>query len=136
MSLHSIAIYGYDSAQSLKALYTAESAPERFADFLCPRHSDQVMTGRGRIQHPQGKEVHRLCTAFNLPIALWVRLKAAPKGLQNSHRSRVMSSNTPAIRPHVEIVNGQLVTNSFKIAEHFGKQHKDVLRAIDGLECS
>lgn len=37
-----------------------------------------------------------------------------------------MSSNTPAIRPHVEIVNGQLVTNSFKIAEHFGKQHKNV----------
>lgn len=47
-----------------------------------------------------------------------------------------MSSNTPAIRPHVEIVNGQLVTNSFKIAEHFGKNHKDVLRAIDGIECS
>jgi len=47
-----------------------------------------------------------------------------------------MSSNTPAIRPHVEIVNGHLQTNSFKIAEHFGKNHKDVLRAIDGLECS
>lgn len=47
-----------------------------------------------------------------------------------------MSSNTPAIRPHVEIVDGQLVTNSFKIAEHFGRNHKEVLRAIDGLECS
>lgn len=47
-----------------------------------------------------------------------------------------MSSNTPAIRPHVEIVNGQLVTNSFKIAEHFGKIHRDVVRAIDDLDCS
>lgn len=47
-----------------------------------------------------------------------------------------MSSNTPAIRPHVEIVNGQLVTNSFKIAEHFGKQHKNVLQAIELIECS
>jgi Rha family phage regulatory protein len=55
-----------------------------------------------------------------------------------NHRnwSNAMSSNTPAIRPHVEFVNGQLVTNSFKIADHFGKNHKDVLRAIDGLECS
>lgn len=47
-----------------------------------------------------------------------------------------MSSNTPAIRPHVEIVNGQSVTSSFKIAEHFGKNHKDVLRAIEQLDCS
>ena len=47
-----------------------------------------------------------------------------------------MSSNTPAIRPHVEIVNGHLVTNSYKIAEHFGKQHKNVLQAIDRIECS
>ena len=47
-----------------------------------------------------------------------------------------MSSNTPAIRPHVEIVNGQLVTNSFKIAEHFEKRHDIVLRAIENLECS
>lgn len=51
-------------------------------------------------------------------------------------RANAMSSNTPVIRPHVEIVNGQSVTNSFKISEHFGKNHKDVLRAIDGLECS
>lgn len=47
-----------------------------------------------------------------------------------------MSSNTPAIRPHVEIVNGQSVTNSFKIAEHFGKQHKNVIQAIEILDCS
>ena len=47
-----------------------------------------------------------------------------------------MSSNTPAICPHVEIVNGHLQTNSFKIAEHFGKQHKNVIRDIDNLECS
>ncbi len=47
-----------------------------------------------------------------------------------------MSSNISAIRPHVEIVNGQLVTNSFKIAEHFEKRHDIVLRAIDNLECS
>lgn len=47
-----------------------------------------------------------------------------------------MSSTTPAIRPHVEIVNGQPLTHSLKIAEHFGKNHKDVLRAIEQLDCS
>ena len=41
-----------------------------------------------------------------------------------------------AIRPHVEIVNGHTQTNSLKVAEHFGKLHKDVLRAINNLECS
>lgn len=56
--------------------------------------------------------------------------------VNNRNWSITMSSNTPAIRPHVEIVNGQLVTNSFKIAEHFGKIHRDVVRAIDGLDCS
>ena len=47
-----------------------------------------------------------------------------------------MSSNTPAIRQLVEIIDGQVRTNSFKIAERFGRNHKDVLKAIDALECS
>lgn len=47
-----------------------------------------------------------------------------------------MSSNTPAIRPHVEIIDGHVTTNSFKIAKHFGKQHKNVIRDIEILECS
>lgn len=36
----------------------------------------------------------------------------------------------------VLVNNGQVVTTSLKIAEIFGKQHKDVLRAIRELECS
>jgi len=47
-----------------------------------------------------------------------------------------MSALELEVRPHVEIVDGQLVTNSFKIAEHFGKIHRDVVRAIDDLDCS
>lgn len=41
-----------------------------------------------------------------------------------------------AFAPSVEIINGNVRTTSLKVAEHFGKQHKNVLRAINNLECS
>ena len=44
-------------------------------------------------------------------------------------------SNQLTITNAVTIVNGQPVTTSLKIAEVFGKQHKDVLKAIRNLEC-
>lgn len=33
----------------------------------------------------------------------------------------------------VTVLNDQLVTDSLQVAEHFGKQHKDVLKAIENL---
>lgn len=36
----------------------------------------------------------------------------------------------------VELVNGQPTTTSLDVAKHFRKFHKNVLRAIDGLDCS
>lgn len=47
-----------------------------------------------------------------------------------------MSSNTPAIRPLVEIIDGQALTDSFTVADRFGKIHRDVIRAIENLDCS
>lgn len=38
--------------------------------------------------------------------------------------------------PSVEIINGNVRTTSLKVAEHFGKRHDTVLRAIQNLECS
>jgi Rha family phage regulatory protein len=38
--------------------------------------------------------------------------------------------------PFVAVINGELKTTSLKIAEHFGKEHKSVLRAIENLQCS
>lgn len=40
------------------------------------------------------------------------------------------------IRPHVEVINGGIRTNSIKIAEHFSKRHGDVLRAVKQMDCS
>lgn len=39
-------------------------------------------------------------------------------------------------KPSIQVVNGHATTTSLRIAEHFGKRHADVLRAIDRLECS
>ena len=36
----------------------------------------------------------------------------------------------------VQVKNGSLVTDSLMVAEVFEKEHKDVLRAIENLECS
>lgn len=46
------------------------------------------------------------------------------------------SQVTPAIRPHVAVIDGQIKTTSLKVAEHFGKRHDDVLRRINNLDCS
>lgn len=47
-----------------------------------------------------------------------------------------MSNTSLEIRPHVEVINGVTRTTSIKVAEHFGKRHDTVLRAIRNLECS
>jgi Rha family phage regulatory protein len=42
----------------------------------------------------------------------------------------------PEICPHVTVIDGTIKTNSLKVAEHFGKRHDTVLRAIQNIECS
>ena len=38
--------------------------------------------------------------------------------------------------PYLAIINGVIKTTSLKVADHFGKQHKSVLRSIKNLDCS
>lgn len=40
---------------------------------------------------------------------------------------------TTEIRPYVEILHGEIKTNSLKVAQHFGKSHKNVLRDIEKI---
>lgn len=40
------------------------------------------------------------------------------------------------ITPELATVAGQITATSLQLAEHFGKLHKDVLRAIRNMECS
>jgi len=48
-----------------------------------------------------------------------------------------MNSNitTGELHPFVIILHGEIKTTSLKVAEHFGKRHCDVLRAIKNIEC-
>ena len=43
---------------------------------------------------------------------------------------------SPSFIPELSTENGQISTTSKQVAQHFGKRHKDVLRAIKALECS
>lgn len=50
--------------------------------------------------------------------------------------STVVPANAATVTPDLSIVDGQITTTSLQIAEHFGKLHKTVLRAIANLDCS
>jgi Rha family phage regulatory protein len=40
------------------------------------------------------------------------------------------------LKPAIQIIDGHATTTSLRIAEHFGKKHFHVLRAIKNLDCS
>lgn len=43
----------------------------------------------------------------------------------------------PSTRPpKIQIVNGEIITTSLAVADHFGKRHDDVLRKIQNIDCS
>lgn len=45
-------------------------------------------------------------------------------------------ANAAIAAPALEVTEGQITTTSLQIAEHFGKAHRDVVRAIENIECS
>lgn len=56
------------------------------------------------------------------------------QGFNMPHSTEVTSS--AIVTPDLSVVGGQITTTSRQIAEHFGKRHDTVLRAIRNLECS
>ncbi|HEY4696466.1 MAG TPA: Rha family transcriptional regulator [Gallionella sp.] len=44
--------------------------------------------------------------------------------------------NTPSRKPSVKLVHGKATTTSLIVAKSFGKQHYNVIRTIQNLECS
>ena len=45
------------------------------------------------------------------------------------------ASELSLVTPDLTVIDGQVTTTSLQIAEHFGKRHADVMRAIRTLEC-
>ena len=54
----------------------------------------------------------------------------------NMSNSTVVTTNPAIAAPDLTVVDGQITTTSNQIAEHFGKRHDVVLRAVRNLECS
>ncbi len=52
------------------------------------------------------------------------------------NNSTAVTTNTAIATPDLAVVDGQITTTSLQIAEHFGKRHDAVLRAIRNLGCS
>lgn len=50
--------------------------------------------------------------------------------------SLATADSLSACAPDLAVVDGKVTTSSLQVAEHFGKAHKSVLRAIRNLECS
>lgn len=50
--------------------------------------------------------------------------------------STAVTTNAAIATPDLVVVDGQITTTSNQIAEHFGKRHDVVLRAVRNLECS
>ena len=56
--------------------------------------------------------------------------------LKKDTKMNLSALATNATNPNVFIQNGKAVTTSQVVSEYFCKQHKDVLRKIESLECS
>lgn len=82
---------------------------------------------------PQGS---RYANAVQSPTLIGVRVGGAdliPWSLAMADPTQV----TPAINPtEFAIVDGQPTTTSLLVAQHFGKNHRDVLKRITTLDCS
>lgn len=64
-----------------------------------------------------------------------VKNQATKQGIDMTN-STVVTTNAAIATPDLVVVDGQITTTSLQIAEHFGKLHKTVLRAIANLDCS
>lgn len=47
-----------------------------------------------------------------------------------------VATSTASFAPALTVVDGKITTTSNQVAQHFGKRHDAVLRAIRNLECS
>ena len=129
------------------------SPPSRFTLFpgasntlrsACPRERSGIFLSRllftPNLSPHAGRAAIYNTLRGNKP-AVSVRLLAPgaqsarhPSKASNLLRRSLMTS--PALSPSIEIVDHHPVTSSRKVAEYFGKNHRDVLRSIQTLPCS
>lgn len=81
-----------------------------------------------------GKEVSRYCRAAQQALrgGTGRRTEGAGPGLGPVSDMEAVSN----LQDFVMMESGRIVTDSLKVAQHFGKRHKNVLRAFDRMDCS
>ncbi len=126
--------------------YSARTGAHRQYGFSSPekRRTSRQQCGffhvRQHLQPSLGGGVGRFGAPVPFPglltrIAALLHLVVSEVGLTKPKRSLAMSESVTT-NPSVAIVNGKITTTSKQVAEHFGKRHCDVLRAIQNLDCS
>lgn len=56
--------------------------------------------------------------------------------IHNTSNSNALATGPEPTQVSVEIINGRATTTSLDVAAHFGKLHKNVIKAIKALDCS
>ncbi len=80
-----------------------------------------------------------LVTGNANPVWTATRLRLASLGGRYNllTKEAAIMATTPSIRlPEIQVINGHAVTSSLTISDYFSRNHKDVLRKIETLECS
>jgi Rha family phage regulatory protein len=91
------------------------------------------MAGRVRIQHPQGELVHLCCAGFQPPG----RHHFDGRQLIETRHNAMTAQIIPFIpQDAITLSHNQVRTSSLKVAEAFGKLHKNVIRKLETIECS
>ena len=97
---------------------------------------------QGRTSYVQGetpKDVRRVLCRVISPGRQRYLINANGAPCNRVHRSNAMAQATNTINPSTPILsakNGRAIVTSLRVAEHFGKRHANVIRAIKNLKCS
>ena len=116
--------------------------PHRYAVFPFPgvaRGTDSFLAGRAG--HSQGcagsltryTNLHGLPPSFGIEVAGLNPVVKEPIMANTATTGISAAPELSAFAPELTVVDGQITTTSLQVAEHFGKRHDRVLRAIRNL---
>lgn len=91
-----------------------------------------------RVGQPSGWPVFSSVTGSSNPIRATTMRLEPQVGSDNllTEEAAIMATVPTPLTPVVRVIDGQAVTTSLDLAEYFGKNHRDVLRKIETLDCS
>lgn len=118
----------YNASKEIETSERSGTRPDR-CGFFVPGST----AGRGRIEDPQGEEVHRLRSGFNLPATLPAAFETAPARFIELTQEHAMSPSLTATKPVLAVIDGHVTTTSQHVADFFTKDHSKVLRDIRAL---